>query len=295
MFTVLLAACGAGSKSDSTPKVTATPAASNLASPSAASEKPAPADTPNPRVSDEPVAFQTDDGATIHGHLYTTPGPRQRAVIFAHMYPNDQRAWQPFAREMAATGVAALTFDFRGYGESAGNKEPSKADHDLTYALLFMKSRDYPLVYLVGASMGGTAVLKVAAAQETAGIITISAPLSFMGLDATGDLPEDQGPKVLHGQPQRGRRRRPGGAADLSGCLRPRRASSSSRAPLTGRTSSWGRTRLLLRRRSWLSSRGSSPHVRASAPPPPLFNLSSNCEVGRLRMEPSEKAASPCC
>ncbi|HEY7270435.1 MAG TPA: alpha/beta fold hydrolase [Dehalococcoidia bacterium] len=148
-------------------------------------------------MSDEPIAFQTDDGATIHGHLYTSPGPKQRAVIFAHMYPNDQRAWQPFARELAATGVAALTFDFRGYGESAGSKDPSKSDHDLNYALLFLKSRDYPLIYLVGASMGGTAVLKVAAAQDTAGIVTISAPVTFMGLDATASLPKIKTPKLV--------------------------------------------------------------------------------------------------
>jgi esterase/lipase len=190
LVAVLSSACSGGSGKNSASPRTTPSAAVAVSTLPVGDKAPPPTEAANPRVSDEPVAFQTDDGVTIHGHLYTTSGPRQRAVIFAHMFPNDQRVWQPFARELAATGVAALTFDFRGYGESPGARNVAKIDHDLTYALLFMKSRDYPLVYLVGASMGGTAVLKVAAAQDTAGIITISAPASFMGLDAQPDLPK---------------------------------------------------------------------------------------------------------
>ena len=39
-------------------------------------------------------------------------------VILSHMRPNDQRAWEPFAMELADNGYAALTFDFRGHGIS---------------------------------------------------------------------------------------------------------------------------------------------------------------------------------
>lgn len=159
------------------------------------------------RVSDEAIAFQTEDGVTIKGHLYSTPGPKRQAVILAHMYPNDQRAWRDFARELAAQGISALTFDFRGFGETGGSKDVSKIDRDLAAALLLVKSRDYPLVYLVGASMGGTAVLKVAAGQETSGLVTISAPLSFMGLDARADVPRITENKLFlasRSEPERG-------------------------------------------------------------------------------------------
>ena len=194
-----VAACNGGSSKDSTSsKATASPAVTASSGVSPVPGKTAEATSPpSGRVSDEPVAFQTDDGVTLRGHLYTVPGPRRKAVIFAHMYPNDQRAWTAFAMEMAQSGVAALTFDFRGYGESGGSKDVAKIDHDLTYALLFMKSRDYPEIYLVGASMGGTAALKVAAAQEVSGLVTVSAPLSFMGLDATADVARISAPKLF--------------------------------------------------------------------------------------------------
>lgn len=109
-------------------------------------------------------------------------------MIFAHEYPKDQKAWQGFAREIAAPGITAVTFDFRGYGETGGSKDVAKADRDLEAAVRFLKSRDYPLVYVVGASMGGTATLKVAARNDLAGIVTVSAPASFMGLDARQDV-----------------------------------------------------------------------------------------------------------
>jgi pimeloyl-ACP methyl ester carboxylesterase len=193
-----LTACNSSKPSDSpSPKITSTSAGGTVVT---TTQRPAATAGPSQTsgsVADEPVAFQTDDGATIKGHLYTTPGPKQRAVIFAHMYPNDQRAWTAFAKELAGGGIATLTFDFRGYGESGGSKDISKIDHDLRYALLFLQSRDYPLIYLVGASMGGTAVLKVAASQEVAGIVTISAPVSFMGLDAGTDIPKVSVKKLI--------------------------------------------------------------------------------------------------
>lgn len=139
-------------------------------------------------VQDEPVAFMTTDGVTVHGHFYSTPGPRRQVVVLAHEFPRDQTAWRDFARELAAQGIAALTFDFRGYGETGGARDVSKIDLDLEAAVRFVKSRDYPLVFVIGASMGGTAALKVAARQELTGVATLSAPLQIMGLDARPDL-----------------------------------------------------------------------------------------------------------
>jgi esterase/lipase len=148
-------------------------------------------------VTDEPIAFGTDDGVTIKGHLYSTPGPKRRVVVFAHEYPKDQKAWQGFAREITSPGVSAVTFDFRGYGETGGSKDVSKIDHDLEAAVRFLKSRDYPLMYVVGASMGGTATLKVAARNELAGAVLVSAPTNFMGLDARQDVSKVTEPKLF--------------------------------------------------------------------------------------------------
>jgi alpha-beta hydrolase superfamily lysophospholipase len=139
-------------------------------------------------VADEPVRFETADGVVIQGHLYSAEGPKRKVVVLAHELPTDQTAWRDFAREMASRGIHALTFDFRGYGETGGQRDVSKIDRDLEYAVRFIRSRDYAQVYVIGASMGGTAALKVASRLEVAGVVTLSAPPEIMGLDARQDV-----------------------------------------------------------------------------------------------------------
>jgi alpha-beta hydrolase superfamily lysophospholipase len=135
------------------------------------------------------VGFQADDGAVLRGHFYATSEPQRRAVILAHGSGEDQRVWQRFARDLAERGIAALTFDFRGYGESGGTKSAAAAQRDLAAALLFVQARDFPLIYLLGPELGGVAALKVAAAQDLAGVATIATPLSFGGVSVQADLP----------------------------------------------------------------------------------------------------------
>jgi len=127
------------------------------------------------------VSFQTADGVTIRGHLF---GDGKTLVILSHMLPSDQTSWYGFAEELAKAGYSALTFDFRGYGESEGSRELSKIDHDVEAAIETMRDEGYASIYLVGASMGGTASLIVAARQEVAGVVAVSAPANFEGLDA---------------------------------------------------------------------------------------------------------------
>ena len=148
-------------------------------------------------VADEPVGFSTSDGVTIRGHLYSTAGPKRRVVILAHDFPRDQIAWTAFARELAAQGIAALTFDFRGFGETGGAKDVPLIHLDLEAAANFIEARDYAQVYLVGASMGGTAAIKVAARLDFAGVVTVSAPTSFRGLDARSDIVNVEEPTLF--------------------------------------------------------------------------------------------------
>jgi pimeloyl-ACP methyl ester carboxylesterase len=139
------------------------------------------------------VRFETDDGVELVGHLFGT-GPV--GVILAHMYPADQTSWFEFARLLAERGYTALTFDFRGYGESSGEKTIALIDRDLTAAYRFLSGKVRQIV-LVGASMGGTAALKVASREPVAAVITISSPLAFRGLEAAFDLPRVKVPKLF--------------------------------------------------------------------------------------------------
>jgi dienelactone hydrolase len=195
LLILLLVACGGGGDDESSgesPDVKVSPVDTS------AGDKPAGEASPVPgTVSDEPVRFETADGVTVAGHLYSGGGPKRKVVVLAHEYPTSQKAWTAFARELATKGVDALTFDFRGYGETGGSKDTAKIDRDLESAVRFIRSRDYAQVYVFGASMGGTAALKVAARLDLAGVATLSAPTDFQGLDARTDVKSVTEPRLF--------------------------------------------------------------------------------------------------
>jgi len=191
---LLLAACGGGDKAGP-----ASPTGSPAASPTlAAPATLAPGQPTATPVTGTPVSFTTEDNVTIKGRLF---GNGETAVVFAHMYPNDQRAWWGFASEVAAQGYGALTFDFRGYGETGGSKDIAHIDRDLVAAVRYLSESGYQRVVLVGASMGGTATLKVAARDEfkglVVGVVAVSAPQAFQGLVAINDAPKIKVPMLF--------------------------------------------------------------------------------------------------
>ena len=170
----LVLACGGGDKPSNVAIATTGPSAT-----SAASDKPPTSGgqaTPSGPVqtSNEAVSFAAPDGVTIKGHFYSAPGPKRRALIIASAA--DQKTWQQYASQLAAQGVALLTFDERGVGETGGARNDAQMDKDLGIAVQLVKSRDYPLVYVfsVGAEPG-VAAIKVAAREDLAGLATYSA------------------------------------------------------------------------------------------------------------------------
>ncbi len=193
LFLLLVACSGGDSGSDS--ETTSTTGGG----PDATATKPSSQDEPSAAsaTADEPIRFETSDSVVIQGHLYSSGGPRRKVVVMAHELPYDQTAWTEFALELAGRGIDALTFDFRGYGETGGELDISKLDLDLEAAVRFINSRDYAQVYVFGASMGGTATLKVAADFDLAGIVTLSAPDEIRGLDAREDVSLIAAPKLF--------------------------------------------------------------------------------------------------
>lgn len=133
----------------------------------------------------EGIAFRTADGLLLEGTLFRPSERPNMGVVLAHMFPGDQRSWSAVAEELRARGYLVLTFNFRGYGASEGDKDIALIDRDLEAALDFLKDGRAEEVVLVGASMGGTAAVLVAARRDVAGIAALSAPRSFMGLDAS--------------------------------------------------------------------------------------------------------------
>jgi pimeloyl-ACP methyl ester carboxylesterase len=165
---------------------------------------PTSSDVGAPGGSSQAVSFTTEDGVTLGGHLF---GSGSRGVILAHMYPTDQTSWYPTAERLAAEGYLVLTFDFRGYGESGGDKQIEQLDRDVMAAAQEIADAGATEVVLVGASMGGTACLKMAGeifasmissvapppyeipAVGVVGVVTLSAPVEFKGLAVADDVP----------------------------------------------------------------------------------------------------------
>lgn len=115
----------------------------------------------------------------------------------AHMFPTDQTSWFPLATSLASQGFTAFTFDFRGYGESGGTREIARIDLDLSAAIRYAVGQQAEKIVLIGASMGATAALKVAADQPVDGVVALSPPMVFRGLSSEKALPRISSPKLF--------------------------------------------------------------------------------------------------
>ena len=139
---------------------------------------------PTPHGESSAVSFTTPDGLALKGRLF---GKGQTGVVLAHMYAADQSSWWEFAQVLADGGHMALAFDFRGYGDSGGDKDIELIDLDVEAALEFLGGQGPSTFFLVGASMGAAAALKLAARRSAAGVVSLSAPLEFKGLSLKGE------------------------------------------------------------------------------------------------------------
>jgi pimeloyl-ACP methyl ester carboxylesterase len=133
-----------------------------------------------------PVTFSTSDGVQLAGRLFG-PESATAGVVLAHMLPADQTSWYPFAERLASQGYRVLTFNYRGYcpggdgGCSQGTRQIDAADADLQAAVDRLRQDGVSSVGVAGASMGGTAALRVAATdpRAIAAVATLSAPIAI--------------------------------------------------------------------------------------------------------------------
>ncbi|MDP9237153.1 MAG: alpha/beta hydrolase [Chloroflexota bacterium] len=144
-----------------------------------------------------PTNDDTDETSIALNARIFGAGPT--GVILAHGRPADQTSWFPFATKLAAAGgFTVMTFDFRGYGDSTGDKAFDRSDTDLMAAYDYMRQTlGVSRIFLVGASTAGTAAFVVAARVPVAGVISISSPAQFESLDALGAVSQINAPKLF--------------------------------------------------------------------------------------------------
>ncbi len=142
----------------------------------------------------DPVTFPNPRGVILRGHLF---GQGRTAVLLAHGDGGDQRAWFPFAQTLAGKGFLALAFDFEGHGRSNGTPTPRRMDGDIAASTAFLRGYGADRIFLVGAGLGGTAALRLAAREPVAGVVVLSAPVVARDLSVEGQIGRIAAPLML--------------------------------------------------------------------------------------------------
>ena len=128
------------------------------------------------------IAFTNYDGINLSGEIHWPSGRPRAFVLFAHCFTctRKSKAAVTIARALNLSGLAVLTFDFTGLGQSEGEFADSNFSSnvgDLIAAANFLEAEHSGPSILIGHSLGGTAVL--AAAERISScraVATIGAP-----------------------------------------------------------------------------------------------------------------------
>lgn len=116
------------------------------------------------------------EGETLQADLYGIL-PAGRAVILCHGQSWDATGWRDIAPRFAERGVPALALNFRGYDGSTGKTGPWTTVTDVNAAKALLRERGVREIALVGASMGGHAVLGSSFDGDVECVVSVSAPV----------------------------------------------------------------------------------------------------------------------
>ncbi len=123
--------------------------------------------------------FKASDGVLLDGAVL---GRGPVGIALAHEAFGDLCRWVPYGKLLNQEGFRVLVFDYRGFGLSAKvtGMRAARIDADIAGAITELRRRGAKKIVLVGASLGGAAVLAAAASARPAlaGVVSISGPSS---------------------------------------------------------------------------------------------------------------------
>ena len=72
-------------------------------------------------TTEHPVDLSASDGTKLKGTFFAAAelGP---GVLLLHQCNRQRKVWDALAQQLSAAGINVLTFDYRGYGESGGER-----------------------------------------------------------------------------------------------------------------------------------------------------------------------------
>jgi predicted alpha/beta hydrolase len=151
------------------------------------------------------ITFPAADGYPLGASLFLPRGAKQHAVLISSATAVPRKIYRKFAGYLARRGFAALTYDYRGIGDSRqramiGYNQPKSlvgfkatmadwAALDATAAVSWMRERyhNVPLTY-VGHSFGGQALGLLANNNEIKRALLIAAQAGYWKLIASPEL-----------------------------------------------------------------------------------------------------------
>jgi pimeloyl-ACP methyl ester carboxylesterase len=124
--------------------------------------------------------FKASDGVRLYGVESGTGGT---AVVLAHEGGSDSCEWLSYIKTLSRAGIRAFAFDFRGYGDSDRPAERKRLalGRDLAAAVARVRADGARHVFLMGASMGGAAVVQDSSGIRVDGLISLSGTKLWTG------------------------------------------------------------------------------------------------------------------
>jgi len=124
----------------------------------------------------------TSESETLQADLYGAL-PAARAAILCHGQSWDASGWRDIAPRFVERGIPALALNFRGYDGSTGRTTPGSTVVDLRAAKQWLTRAEAGEIALVGASMGGHAVLASSFEGDVECVVSVSAPVQAVADD----------------------------------------------------------------------------------------------------------------
>ena len=121
------------------------------------------------------IRFRAADGTRLVGHRF---GRGRTAIVLAHQTDGNLCQWRSYSKRLAKLGYLAFPFDLRNYGQSQTRRYRSGEGPgaDVAAAVKLVRWLGAKRVFLVGASLGGSAVLAAGANvhPEVDGVVSVS-------------------------------------------------------------------------------------------------------------------------
>jgi pimeloyl-ACP methyl ester carboxylesterase len=121
------------------------------------------------------VRFRAADGTRLVGHRF---GRGRTAIVLAHQTDGNLCQWRSYGKRLARLGYLAFPFDLRNYGQSQTRRYRSGEGPgtDVAAAVRLVRRLGAKKVFLIGASLGGSAVLAAGATAQPPvdGVVSVS-------------------------------------------------------------------------------------------------------------------------